>query len=440
MNIKNFELKDFVLDTLINTKKFSSYTDIQSRIIPLALKNRNVIGVSETGSGKSDAFLIPTINKIDVETNSLQAIIITPTRELAKQIYDKANDYAQNEERLKLMLLTGGFDRQRTLERTNVPHLIIGTPARLKDILLENALFNISTVETIVIDEIDMIFEMKFLQDVDALMSKLSDTVQTLAFSATINKHVQHFIKKYLTSHELIEIQNNKTASNVNHYALALKGKSREDTLVDLTRSINPYLCLIFASKKELVDQYYETLVNEGLNVTIIHGDLDARTRRRNMKRIENNEFQYIVASDIAARGIDIDGVSHVISTDLPYDIEFYFHRAGRTGRMGKSGECFVFYEEREQNTLNKLTNNNIELKYIQLRNNKVKIIDKNFKSNKKLDETLNQKIRKVHNLTNKKKVKPNYKKKAQREIDKIKKDYHRKQIKKRIFKEGKSE
>src|SRR5690554_3220412 len=210
MNIKNFELKRFVLDTLINTKKFSKYTDIQSRIIPLALKNRNVIGVSETGSGKSDAFFIPTINKIDVETDSLQAIIITPTRELAKQIYDKASDYAQNEERLKLMLLTGGFDRQRTLEKTNVPHLIIGTPARLKDILLENALFNISTVQTIVIDEIDMIFEMKFLQDVDALMSKLSDTVQTLAFSATINKHVQHFIKKYLTSHELIEIKNNK--------------------------------------------------------------------------------------------------------------------------------------------------------------------------------------------------------------------------------------
>ena len=163
-----------------------------------------------------------------------------------------------------------------------------------------------------------MIFEMKFLNDIDALMMKLNENVQTMAFSATLNQEIKTFVTKYMKSNQFIQIsKKNKTAKEVTHYAIDLKGKSRSDLLIQICKSLNPYLCLIFASRKEDVKNYYELLSNEGFNVGIIHGDLEARVRRRMMKRIESNEFQFIVASDIAARGIDIEGVTQVISVDF---------------------------------------------------------------------------------------------------------------------------
>jgi ATP-dependent RNA helicase CshB len=227
MEIKEIKAKKFVIDTLTKTKEYKEFTEIQRRVIPLALDNKNVIGKSATGSGKTDAFLVPVFNKINVNDDSLQAIIIAPTRELCAQIYQNAMDYVSNDERIKVKLFTGGFERKKDLTSGNA-HLVIGTPARLKDVLVSNGLFDVSKVKTIVLDEIDMIFEMKFLEDIDVIMSLLDKEVQTLAFSATINGQLRHFISKYMQSKEIIEIGKKKESSvTITHNCVPLRGKTR---------------------------------------------------------------------------------------------------------------------------------------------------------------------------------------------------------------------
>ena len=260
--IENYGFKEFVYNTLVETKGYKELTEIQKEVVPVAKKGKNLIAKSSTGSGKTDAFLIPIMENIYLESNNVEVIIIAPTRELASQIYSNAMDYASNEKKLRVKLLMGGFDRKRDLDKKSAnPHIIIGTPARLKDLLLGNGMYDISKVKTIVLDEIDMIFEMKFLEDIDAIMSKLKKDVQTMAFSATINEQLKIFIKKYMESNVLIELSKNElTASEVNHYAIPLKGRNRKDCLLSLCENINPYLCLVFASKKENVNEYFKLL------------------------------------------------------------------------------------------------------------------------------------------------------------------------------------
>ncbi len=433
-DIKSYGFKDFVYNTLVNVKGYTSLKEIQKEVVPLAIEGKNIIGRSSTGSGKTEAFLIPIMHNLYLDSDKVEVLIIAPTRELAKQIYDEAMDYVSSENKLRIKLLTGGFDRKRDLEKKgNNPHIIIGTPARLKDLLLGNGMYDISHVKTIVLDEIDMIFEMKFLEDIDALMSKLKRNVQTLAFSATISEQLKVFIRKYMDSKVIIDLSKKElTASNVKHYAISLKGRSRQEALVDLVSNLNPYLCLIFASKKENVNAYFKLLSEKGYNVGLIHGDLDSRSRRQVMKKVSS--YQYIVASDIAARGIDIEGVSHVISVDYPYNLEFYFHRAGRCGRNEESGECYSFYDEKEEKIILQLINKGLKIENISYKNGERKVL-KPFVREKKniVNEELAKEIKKITVKHKNKQVKPGYKKKMKEEIDKVKRKHKRDIIKKSI-------
>ena len=436
-NIEKYGFKDFVYNTLVDTKGYSELTEIQKEVVPLALKGKNIIAKSSTGSGKTDAFLMPIMQSLYLDSENVEVIIIAPTRELASQIYSNAIDYAKNENKLRVKLLMGGFDRKRDLDKKSInPHIIIGTPARLKDLLLGNGMYDISKVKTIVLDEIDMIFEMKFLEDIDAIMSKLKKDVQTMAFSATISDQLKIFIKKYMASNVLIELSKKElTADEVRHYAIPLKGRSRKDALLSLCENINPYLCLIFASKKENVNEYFKILREEGYNVGLIHGDLDSRSRRQAMKKITSFDYQYVVASDIAARGIDIEGVSHVISIDFPHNLEFYFHRAGRCGRNGKDGECYSFYDEKEDKIIKQLISKGLKIENIEFRNGVIKTLKPFIRENKgkKLDPELAKEIHKVKVKNKNARVKPGYKKKMQAEIDKLKRKHKRQIIKKSI-------
>ncbi len=435
--IKDYNFREFVYNTLVETKGYEELTDIQKEVVPLAMKNKNVIGRSSTGSGKTDAFLIPIMEKLYLDSENVETLIIAPTRELASQIYSNAVDYASNEPKLRVKLLTGGFDRKRDLDKKGLnPHVIIGTPARLKDLLLGNGMYDISKVKTIVLDEIDMIFEMKFLEDIDAIMSKLKKDVQTLVFSATISEQLKVFIRKYMESNVLVDLSKKElTASEVKHYAIPLKGKSRKDALLNLVSNINPYLCLVFASKKENVNEYFKVLREKGYNVGLIHGDLDSRSRRQAMKKITGFDYQYVVCSDIAARGIDIEGVSHVISVDYPYNLEFYFHRAGRCGRNGEVGECFSFYDEKEEKVIKQLIAKGLKIENVDFKNGQMKTLRSFVRENvnKKIDPELAKEIKKVtiKNKTNR--VKPGYKKKMKEEIAKVKRKHKRQIIKKSI-------
>lgn len=435
--IKGYKFREFVYNTLVNTKGYEKLTNIQNKVVPGAIKGKNIIGRSSTGSGKTDAFLIPIMERIYLESENVEVIIVAPTRELASQIYANAMDYASNEKKLRIKLLMGGFDRKKDLGKKSLnPHIIIGTPARLKDLLLDNGMYDISKVKTIVLDEIDMIFEMKFLEDIDAIMTKLKKDVQTLAFSATINEQLKVFIKKYMESNILVDLSKDElTASEVKHYAIPLKGKNRKDALLGLVSNLNPYLCLIFASKKENVNEYFKLLRENGYNVGLIHGDLDSRSRRQAMKKITSFDYEYVVCSDIAARGIDIEGVSHVISIDYPHNLEFYFHRAGRCGRNKATGECYSFYDEKDEKTIKLLINKGLKIENVEFKNGVMKTLKPFVRENvsKKLDPELVKEIKKVTVKNKGTKVKPGYKKKLKEEIDKVKRKHKRQIIKKSI-------
>ncbi len=435
---EKFNLKSEVLTTL-NKLRFSKPTEIQNKVIPLALNHKNVIGKSETGSGKTHAFLLPILNNIDINYHQVQAVILAPTRELAIQIFQMALPFCDSLEGLKIKLLSGGLDRAKMIDSVEEsPHIVIGTPGRVVDLAFTKALFNITSAKTIVLDEADMILENGFFDEVGLILSKAKKDTQILTFSATMDNKLIHELKVYMDDPKFIDLNKNKTNGKVAHIAYPTRNKNRLDVLYELMNNINPYLCIIFASRKETVDDIYKFLREKGENVGIIHGDLDATTRRVMMKRIRNNDFRYIVASDIAARGIDIEGVSHIINYDLPYEQEFYFHRSGRTGRASFDGDCYSLYSKDEIKYLERLHKLGVNFENKEFQNGKIvnlkPLFKTHVKSNKKHPEYA--KIQRIINESKKGKVKPGYKKKRDAAIEKVKQKYHREMIKNDIKKQ----
>ena len=432
---KNYQFKDFIFDTL-DKMNFKNPTPIQELVIPLALQGKDVIGKSPTGSGKTHAYLLPILNKINTSIDKVQAVILTPTIELATQIYENLVMFQKYDQKLKLRLITGGLDRARMIEKVNnTPHIVIGTPGRIKDIGLDKAEFNLMSTDILVLDEADMIMETGFMDDVSLLAAKMKDDLQMLVFSATIPNHLKVFLDKYMHNPKLVELSNINPGT-ITHVAYPTRHHNRKDVLLNVISGINPYLCLIFASKKDSVNEIYNYLLNNGHKVGIIHGDLDNKVRRQMMRRIKDNEFVYIVCSDIAARGIDIEGVSHVINYDLPKELEFFYHRAGRTGRNGNDGVCYTFYDKEDLPIIMKLMKGNINFLHQEYKNNEWVDLKSLTPENKKKEPTeLDLKIKTIVNKSKKQPVKPGYKKKAKEEIEKVKAKHRREIIKKDIKK-----
>lgn len=440
MNFTEMSLKPEILLTL-KQERFVEPTPIQAKIIPLAMKNKNICGRSPTGSGKTHAFLLPIFQKVDAEKNKVQALIMAPTRELAKQIYEMARPFVKNIENLRMQLLSSGSDRSKDLDSVvNVPQIVVGTPGRIKDIAFTAAKLNVTSAEICVIDEADMILEAGFLEEVGLILSKMKPTVQVLAFSASLPESLLQFLNKYLQKPEYINLaQQSITAAEVTHIAYPTRNRDRLQVLKNLLDAINPYLALIFASKKENVEIIYKFLKENGYNAGMIHGDLNSTVRRTTMKRIHNNDFSIVVASDIAARGIDIEGVSQVINYDLPYEEDFYFHRAGRTGRNKSSGVCYTLYDKEEVDKLARFKNRGVNFQNQEYRDGQwveLKPLFRTVRKNK--PNPLNDEIRKVVNTNSKNKVKPNYKKKVKQEIAKLKQRHKREIIQKDIERQKK--
>ena len=432
---KNYKFKDFIFDTL-DKMNFKNPTPIQELVIPLALQGKDVIGKSPTGSGKTHAYLLPILNKIDTSIDRVQAVILTPTRELATQIYENLVKFQAYDQKLKLRLITGGLDRARMIEKVNnTPHIVIGTPGRIKDIGLDKAEFNLMSTDILVLDEADMIMETGFMDDVSLLAAKMKDDLQMLVFSATIPTHLKVFLDRYMHNPKLVELSNINPGT-ITHVAYPTRHHDRKEVLLNMLEGLNPYLCLIFASKKDTVNDVYNYLLENGMKVGVIHGDLDAKVRRQMMRRIKDNEFVYIVCSDIAARGIDIEGVTHVINFDLPKELEFFYHRAGRTGRNGNDGICYTFYDKEELPIIHKLMKGNIEFIHQEYKNGswidlKPLEVETKNPTNTELDKQIKTIVVKSKN----KPVKPGYKKKVKQEIEKVKAKHRREVIKKDIKK-----
>jgi ATP-dependent RNA helicase CshB len=419
---ERFNLKPFIIES-VKELGFFEPTEIQERLIPTVLKGDSVIGQSQTGTGKTHAYLLPMIQKVNPYKEAVQAIITAPTRELATQIYQEVLKITKNsEEEIAVRLYIGGTDKQRTIEKLkHQPHIVVGTPGRINDLVKEQALF-VHSAPILIIDEADLMLEMGFLEDVDQIASRMAETLQMLIFSATIPEKLKPFLKKYMENPKYIQVEPKQvTAAKIDHYLLPARHRNKLELVFQALETFNPYLAIVFTNTKKKADEVADGLIRKGLKVGRIHGDLSPRERKQMMKQILDLDYQYIVATDLAARGIDIQGISHVINYELPSDLDFYIHRVGRTARAGYSGIALTIYEDRDEDALNKLENKGIEFKHCDLHDHEwVDLGDRNKRNKRK--RQVNKIDLKAKSIIKKpKKVKPGYKKKLQQETDSFK-------------------
>lgn len=400
---------------------FDKPTPVQEKVIPALLSRLNVVVQAATGSGKTHSYLVPVLNDIDENANYVQAIITAPSRELADQLYQVAKELRKASELdISIMHLAGGTDRERQLERleNNKPQLVIATPGRLLDFVQKKA-FAVDQVKDFIIDEADMTLDMGFLADIDQVMAKLPKNTLIAAFSATIPVKLSNFLRKYMAHPDEIVIDNPTViAPTIKNDLLDIGSKDCKNILYKLLTMGQPYLALVFANTKQKVDELVNYLQDQGLKVAKIHGGITERERKRTLRQVEQGQYQYVVASDLAARGLDIDGVSLVVNYEVPRDLEFMIHRIGRTGRNGLPGHAVTLIREEEMGRIAELEKLGVHFDFVEIKNDEL-VPRKHYRSrdnrqakNRKLDTKLVGYVKKE-----KRKRKPGYKKKIKRAI-----------------------
>lgn len=419
-NFREFNFKEYIYQAL-NEINFKEPTEVQARLIPTILKGKSVVGQSQTGSGKTHTFLLPIFQNLNAQKDEVQAVITTPSRELAYQIYEAAKQLAKfSPENIWIQNYVGGTDKQRQIEKlkSHQPQLVIGTPGRILDLVRENAL-DIHNAHYLVVDEADMTLDLGFLKETDAIASTLPKDLQMLVFSATIPEKLRPFLRKYMYN-PVIEVVANKhvISPTIDNWLVSTKGRDRNKLIYDLLTMGEPYLALVFANTKERADELTNYLRSQGLKVAKVHGGIQPRQRKRIMREIQNLDYQFVVATDLAARGIDIEGVSHVINDDIPEDLEFFVHRVGRTGRNGMKGTAITLYEPSEEKLIDELESMGVHFVPKAVKNGEiVDSYDRNRREKRQTrKESMDPKLRGFVKKE-KKKRKPGYKKKIKRAI-----------------------
>lgn len=366
----SFNFQPFMYN-VIEQLYFKQPTEIQKQVIPALLEGKSVIGESATGTGKTHAYLLPLLNRLEVNKRDVQLVITSPTRELASQIYDDIQTIkklANKKKDWSVRLLVGGTDRKQMQERLrSQPHIVVGTPGRILDLILSDHL-SIYKAKAFIIDEADLMFELGLLEQIDQLLIRAKKDIQIAAFSATIPKPLEILLKKYLDNPSYIQIDEGLTPKELKHHFIPLSHRKRADVIFELTKVIQPYLAIIFTNGKEDAIELAATLNKSGVTVGLLHGGMAQRERRRMLKQIERLRFQYIVATDLVSRGIDIAGVSHVINAELPKEVNFYVHRVGRTARAGLEGTAISLYTEEDSTLIHKLEEKNVPLIFSDIR------------------------------------------------------------------------
>ena len=428
-DFNQFSFRD-ELQQIISKLGFRQPTEIQQKVIPQVLAGKSVIGQSRTGSGKTHAFLLPLFNQIDKNLKEVQFVITAPTRELAIQLHEEVKkiiQFAGNDQNWTSKLLIGGTDKQKMAEKLKqAPHIIVGTPGRILDLVKADAI-SIYSAKSFVIDEADLMLDLGFIQDVDQLLVRSKKDVQLLVFSATIPQRLQHFFKKYLNNPVHVKIDDHFSPETMEHRLIAVKHREVSDIIIELSKTIQPYLAIIFANSKEQADHLATALQQKGMDVGVIHGGLTPRARKRVLKDVQSLRYQYVVATDLASRGIDIKGVSHVINAQLPKEEDFYIHRVGRTARAGMEGTAISLYQDSDVSLIEKLEEKGLSFTYVDVRNgewheakswNERKL---RTKTTTNIDKEAWKQVRKT------KKVKPGYKKKMKKQQESIKKQLTKK-------------
>ncbi|RHE65299.1 ATP-dependent helicase [Streptococcus gordonii] len=336
---------------------FVEASPIQEQTIPLAMAGKDVIGQAQTGTGKTAAFGFPTLEKIDTDNPAVQALVIAPTRELAVQSQEELFRFGRSKG-VKVRSVYGGSSIEKQIKALKSgAHIVVGTPGRLLDLIKRKAL-KLNQIETLILDEADEMLNMGFLEDIESIISRVPEERQTLLFSATMPDAIKRIGVKFMKEPEHVKIAAKElTTELVDQYYIRVKENEKFDTMTRLMDVEQPELSIVFGRTKRRVDELTRGLKIRGFRAEGIHGDLDQGKRLRVLRDFKNGNLDVLVATDVAARGLDISGVTHVYNYDIPQDPESYVHRIGRTGRAGKSGQSITFVAPNEMGYLQIIEN-----------------------------------------------------------------------------------
>lgn len=335
---------------------FVNLTPIQEQTIPLLLMGKDVIGNSHTGTGKTAAFGIPLLEMIDFTSDEIQALIITPTRELSVQIKAELSNIAKYIENCRIVNVYGGEIITRQFQQLRKkPQIIIGTPGRIIDHLKRKTM-SFEMIKYLVLDEADEMLKMGFVEDIETIFNFTPSNRQTLMFSATMPKRIVDLARKYLVNPEVItSVGEDKTNQDISQYFYKVKKENKTEAIYRLLNIYRPNLALIFCNTKVMVDKLTQELIDRKINCDKIHGDLPQTTRLDVLGKFHNGIIEVLVATDVAARGLDIKNVEAVFNYDVPEKADYYIHRIGRTGRIGNIGYSFTLVSKGEMRKIDEI-------------------------------------------------------------------------------------
>ncbi|ASS73715.1 hypothetical protein CIG75_01125 [Tumebacillus algifaecis] len=333
-------------------------TPIQERAIPVVMQGNDVVAQAQTGTGKTLSFVLPILERIDPTVAEVQALIVTPTRELALQITAEVKKMILFLEGVNVLAVYGGQDVEAQLKRLKrAMHVVVATPGRLLDHLSRGTI-DLRGVRTFVLDEADQMLHMGFLPEVEMIMNELPDERQTLLFSATMPEQVRKLANRYLRVPEDIQVEGTRvTLDEIRQIVIETTDRGKKDTVMKLIQQHQPYLAIIFCRTKRRASSLNEALQANGYDSDELHGDLSQAKRERVMKSFREAKIQLLVATDVAARGLDVEGVTHVFNYDIPQDVESYIHRIGRTGRAGEKGVAYTIVAPNDRQELAMIEN-----------------------------------------------------------------------------------
>ena len=362
---------------------FTKLTPIQKQAIPEALKGKDIIGQAQTGSGKTMAFSIPILEKIFILDRSPQAIILCPTRELCMQVASEIEKIGSQIKKFKVLAVYGGqpIGKQTRVLKKGV-HVVVGTPGRVID-HIERENLDLIGIESVVLDEADEMLEMGFREDIETILAKTPIQRQTLLFSATIPEEIKSIAQKYQKNPKFIKIADKRqNIPKITQYAFKCDIKDKFNGLTRLIEAYDVKLALIFCNTKKSVDYVKKHLKKEDFAVDSLHGDMTQKTRDKVMNKFRNGNIHIMVATDVAARGLDIDDVDVIINYDVPQNLDDYIHRIGRTARAGKKGFAFTLVSKDELSRFNNIK-----------KANNVKIIEKEFSTSEEIETVKTKKV-----------------------------------------------
>lgn len=346
-NFQELHLSEPV-ERAVSNMGFEEPTPIQALTIPLAMNGQDLIGRAQTGTGKTAAYGIPLVERCDNESDKLQGLVITPTRELAMQVAEELNRIGQFKG-IHTLPIYGGqeIDRQiRALKKH--PQIIVGTPGRLMDHMRRRTI-RLQQVQMVVLDEADEMLNMGFKEDIESILEQMPEQRQNLLFSATMPPNIQRLAQAFMKDPELIHINPREvTVANIDQEYIEVSESQKLDVLCRLLDIHSPDAAIVFSRTKRRVDEIAEALSKRGYSAEGIHGDMSQNGRDMVMRKFKSGMIEVLVATDVAGRGLDITGVTHVYNLDIPQDAESYVHRIGRTGRAGEKGLALTFVTPRE--------------------------------------------------------------------------------------------